>query len=93
MDNTDETEEPMKPSVAMVSANVFISGFGFLSQAVVILIACGLEGDFSARTLMWVQAVFEGVKRLMTISLSLTSTFGMFVASKLTCFKLMDLLN
>ncbi|XP_063719906.1 uncharacterized protein LOC134846465 isoform X2 [Symsagittifera roscoffensis] len=33
----------------------------------------GLEGDFSAKTFMWVQALFEVVKRLGSIAISLTA--------------------
>ena len=36
-----------------------------LSQLVVIAISRGLEGNFSAQTLMWVQAVSDGVKRVV----------------------------
>ena len=38
-------------------------------QVVVILISIGLEGDTSARTLMWMQAVMDMAKRAQAIFL------------------------
>ena len=47
--------------------NGVLSTGSLLSQAIVILIAKGLEGDYSAKTLMWVQAIFECLKRLFSV--------------------------
>ena len=46
------------------ATNGAISTVSLLSQTIVILIAKGLEGDYSAKTLMWVQAACETLKRL-----------------------------
>ena len=52
------------PPLWTIATNAGISGASFVSQAFVVLIAKGLEGDFSAKTLMWVQALFECLKRV-----------------------------
>ena len=55
------------PPFWAVVANGGTSSVSFLSQALVILIAKGLEGDYSAKTLMWVQATFESLKRVHNV--------------------------
>ena len=59
------------PPLWAIATNGAISGVSFLLQGMVMLISKGLEGDFSAKTLMWVQALSECFKRvfftLMTV--------------------------
>ena len=52
------------------ATNGVVSTVSLLSQAIVILIAKGLEGDYSAKTLMWVQAICETSKRLFNTILT-----------------------
>ena len=47
-----------------------------LSQILVVLMGCGLEGNFSAKTLMVVQAVSEMAKRALLICLTMCGYFG-----------------
>ena len=47
-----------------------------LSQVVVILMAVGLEGNFSAQTLMWLQAAMEILKRVSTLYNQLCNDIG-----------------
>ena len=71
----DEFSPDFTPNVTAVLANLMISIVSALSQIVVILIAKGLEGDFSAKTFMWVQALFEIAKRIFAIYLSMVAGF------------------
>ena len=65
-DQTRNVDENMSPNtlLPLILGNLAISSASLLSQIVVILIAVGLEGDYSAKTLMWVQAVTEMLKRM-----------------------------
>ena len=67
--------------VPLISANLTISAMSLLSQIVVILIAFGLGGDSSAKTLMWVQALAEILKRILSILLQLQEPFGKYSLS------------
>ena len=62
------------PPFWAVVTNWVVSGTSLVSQGVVVLIARGLEGDFSARTLMWMQAIFECFKRILSIIMTCYST-------------------
>ena len=55
-------------------SNGIISGASLLSQVIVLLIARGLGGDFSARTLMWMQALLECFKRILNLTTTLYAT-------------------
>ena len=67
----------------MVIASVAGSIGAFLTQVTTMLIAHGLEGDFSAITLMWVQAVVEIVKRLHAAVLIMIPVLSKRFCSKL----------
>ena len=47
-----------------------------LSQTVVILIARGLEGDFSARTFMWVHALARVCQQLAILYMAVSNATG-----------------
>ena len=71
----DEFSPNLTPNVSAVLANLMIYIVSALSQIVVVLIAKGLESDFSAKTFMWVQALFEIAKRIFAIYLSIVADF------------------
>ncbi len=50
-----------------------------LSQIVVVLIARGLEGDYSARTFMWVHALAQACQQLAVIYLALSNATGYLI--------------
>ena len=58
-----------EPHMGALLSNLVTSVVAFVSQVAVILIANGLEGNFSGKTLMWVQAVCEMVKRVLSMLL------------------------
>ncbi|XP_063717846.1 uncharacterized protein LOC134844950 [Symsagittifera roscoffensis] len=55
----------------IVAAAASVSGVALLSQIPIVLIGLGLEGDFSAKTLMVVQAVAEMLRRAAATYLAL----------------------
>ena len=63
-------------SAPALIGNSVISAIFAISQVIVTLIARGLEGNFSAGTLMWVQASTEMWKRLHTMLLLSQSVTG-----------------
>ena len=64
---------PINPVLALTS---FMSFFAVLSQFVIILIARGLEGDFSARTFMWVYALAQICQQLAILYMAASNAFG-----------------
>ena len=64
----------------LISANLVISAISVFSQIVIILIAFGLEGELSAKTMMWVQAASEMLKRITSMLLQMQQ-FGKLIAN------------
>ncbi len=52
-----------------------------LSQIVIMLIARGLEGDFSARTFMWVHALAQTCQQLAVLYMAAANGAGKFFLS------------
>ena len=66
--------------VKIISVVAGISGISLLSQLPIIPIGMGLEGNFSAKTLIVVQAVMEINRRATATYLALCGSIGKLVA-------------
>ena len=73
-----EADNGVDARVVAVAAGV--SAVSLLSQIPIIPIGLGLEGNFSAKTLMVVQAVSEMVRRATATYLALCGSIGNFLS-------------
>ena len=77
----DEVAWETGGNLAAIVGNFVLSGVCMASQLILVFIAMGLAGDFSARTLIGVQAVCEIAKRTMSIYYATCLLTRKFVSS------------
>merc|ERR1712226_731970 len=65
-----------KPPMGLIITSLSLSFSSVVSQTLVILISIGLEGDFSAQTIMAAQALFEMMKQSINILRASCGLFG-----------------
>ena len=76
------TQEPVEslpfaiPPFGFIMTVSCLSMFAIVSQAIVIIISMGLEGNFSAQTIMIVQSVFEILKMTMNLQRAVCGLSG-----------------
>ena len=73
---SDETPFGFQPDLRATLGATLVSTICILSQIPVILMGAGLEGDFSAKVLMCVQAASDIAKRVMSIYFAAGASIG-----------------
>ena len=71
------TQEPLAiPPLGFIVTVTCLSMLAIVSQAIVIIISMGLEGNFSAQTIMVVQSFFEILKMMMNLQRAMCGLSG-----------------